>query len=50
MFLLFSNGVGPDDDEIRTGNAMVLDPYGGSSPKTRRGAMRWSSRIWTRRF
>jgi predicted amidohydrolase len=28
MFLLFSNGVGPDDDEIRTGNAMVLDPYG----------------------
>jgi predicted amidohydrolase len=28
MFLVFSNGVGPDDDEIRTGNAMVLDPYG----------------------
>jgi predicted amidohydrolase len=28
MFLLFSNGVGIDDDEIRTGNAMVLDPYG----------------------
>src|SRR3954470_1569818 len=28
MFLLFSNGVGVDDDEIRTGNAMVLDPYG----------------------
>ena len=28
MFLLFSNGVGTDDDEIRTGNAMVLDPYG----------------------
>jgi predicted amidohydrolase len=28
MFLIFSNGVGPDDDEIRTGNAMVLDPYG----------------------
>ena len=28
MFLLFSNGVGPDDDEIRTGDAMVLDPYG----------------------
>jgi len=27
-FLLFSNGVGIDDDEIRTGNAMVLDPYG----------------------
>jgi predicted amidohydrolase len=28
MFLLFSNGVGVVDDEIRTGNAMVLDPYG----------------------
>jgi len=28
MFLLFSNGVGTDDDEVRTGNAMVLDPYG----------------------
>ncbi len=28
MFVLFSNGVGLDDDEVRTGNAMVLDPYG----------------------
>lgn len=28
MFLVFSNGVGADDDEIRTGNAMILDPYG----------------------
>ena len=28
MFLLFSNGVGVDDDEVRTGNAMILDPYG----------------------
>lgn len=28
IFVLFSNGVGPDDDEIRTGNAMILDPYG----------------------
>lgn len=28
MFLLFSNGIGIDDDEIRTGNAMILDPYG----------------------
>ena len=28
MFLIFSNGVGVDDDEIRTGNAMILDPYG----------------------
>lgn len=27
-FLVFANGVGVDDDEIRTGNAMVLDPYG----------------------
>jgi predicted amidohydrolase len=28
MFLLFSNGIGVDDDEVRTGNAMILDPYG----------------------
>jgi N-carbamoylputrescine amidase len=28
MYLVFSNGVGVDDDEIRTGNAMILDPYG----------------------
>lgn len=28
MFLVFSNGVGIDDDEVRTGNAMIIDPYG----------------------
>ncbi|MBN1293401.1 MAG: acyltransferase, partial [Candidatus Latescibacteria bacterium] len=28
IFLIFSNGVGVDGDEIRTGNAMILDPYG----------------------
>jgi predicted amidohydrolase len=28
LFLIFSNGVGPDDDEVRTGNAMIIDPYG----------------------
>ena len=28
MFLIYSNGVGLDDDEVRTGNAMILDPYG----------------------
>lgn len=28
VFVLFSNGIGVDDDEIRTGNAMILDPYG----------------------
>ena len=28
LFLIFSNGVGRDDDEVRTGNAMILDPYG----------------------
>jgi len=28
MFLIFSNGVGPDEEEVRTGNAMILDPYG----------------------
>jgi predicted amidohydrolase len=35
MFLLFSNGIGVDDDEIRTGNAMVLDPYGEVIAETR---------------
>ncbi|MFD2262435.1 nitrilase family protein [Lacibacterium aquatile] len=28
MFLVFSNGVGEDNGEVRTGNAMILDPYG----------------------
>lgn len=28
VFYVFSNGVGVDDDEIRTGNAMILDTYG----------------------
>lgn len=28
VFLVYSNGVGVDDDEIRTGNAMIIDPYG----------------------
>jgi predicted amidohydrolase len=28
MFIVFSNGVGPDEEEVRTGNAMLLDPYG----------------------
>lgn len=28
IFVVFSNGIGADVDEVRTGNAMVLDPYG----------------------
>lgn len=28
VFYVFSNGVGIDDDEVRTGNAMIIDPYG----------------------
>jgi len=28
LYLIYSNGVGLDDDEVRTGNAMILDPYG----------------------
>ncbi|MEO1524865.1 MAG: nitrilase family protein [Planctomycetota bacterium] len=28
LFILFSNGVGIDDDEVRTGNSMILDAYG----------------------
>ncbi len=35
MFLVFANGIGPDDDEIRTGNAMILDPYGEIIVETR---------------
>ena len=28
LFVIFSNGVGRDDDEVRTGNAMIIDCYG----------------------
>ena len=28
VFIVFSNGVGEDDGEVRTGNAMVIDCYG----------------------
>lgn len=28
LFLIFSNGIGLDDDEVRTGNAMIIDCYG----------------------
>lgn len=28
IFLVFSNGVGVDDNEVRTGNAMILDTFG----------------------
>jgi predicted amidohydrolase len=34
LFLVFANGVGRDDDEVRTGNAMILDPYGGVLAET----------------
>jgi predicted amidohydrolase len=34
MFVLFTNGVGIDDDEVRTGNAMILDPYGRTVAET----------------
>lgn len=38
IFLVFSNGVGVDDDEVRTGNAMVIDPYGRILAETWRAA------------
>ena len=38
MFLVFSNGVGLDEDEVRTGNAMILDPYGRILVETWRAA------------
>ncbi len=34
MFLLFANGIGPDDNEVRTGNAMILDCYGRTLAET----------------
>lgn len=34
LFLIFANGVGIDDDEVRTGNAMILDPYGDTLAET----------------
>jgi predicted amidohydrolase len=36
LFLVFSNGVGVDDDEIRTGNSMILDPWGAILAETSR--------------
>ena len=38
MFVVCSNGVGVDDDEIRTGDAMILDPYGRILAETHRAA------------
>jgi hypothetical protein len=37
MFLIFSNGVGVDDDEIRTGNAMIGSMAGYSPRRGRPG-------------
>ena len=34
LFLLFANGIGLDDGEVRTGNAMILDPYGRTLAET----------------
>lgn len=34
VFLVFANGVGIDDDEVRTGNSMILDPYGDTLVET----------------
>jgi len=28
LFIIFSNGVGIDDNEVRTGNSMIIDPCG----------------------
>ncbi|MHC4994967.1 MAG: nitrilase family protein [Planctomycetota bacterium] len=35
MFILFANGVGEDDGEVRTGNAMILDCYGRAVSETK---------------
>ena len=44
LFLIFSNGVGVDDDEIRTGNAMILDPV---RPHPRRDRARPVTTWWS---
>ncbi|GAL28989.1 nitrilase [Vibrio variabilis] len=41
MFLIFSNGVGVDVDEVRTGNAMVLNPMVRLSLKLTASVMIW---------
>ena len=38
MFIVFANGVGVDDDEVRTGNAMIIDCYGRIVGETWRAA------------
>ncbi len=38
LFYVFSNGVGTDVDEVRTGNAMIIDPYGEILVETNRAA------------
>jgi predicted amidohydrolase len=35
LFVVFANGIGQDDDEVRTGNAMVLDCYGRTIAESR---------------
>lgn len=34
LFVVFANGVGIDDDEVRTGNSMILGPYGETLAET----------------
>ena len=34
LFVIFANGVGVDDNEVRTGNSMILDPYGNTLIET----------------
>ncbi len=47
LFYVFSNGVGIDDDEVRTGNAMIIDPYGEILAETNRRPTTWSLPIST---
>ncbi len=28
IYVIFSNPIGPDDDQLKNGNSMILDPYG----------------------
>lgn len=38
VFVVFANGIGRDDNEVRTGGSMILDPYGRIVAETIRAA------------
>ena len=43
VYAVFSNPIGVDDDTIKPGLAMILDPFGEVLAESRRSATTWSS-------